>query len=193
MRQLRLSPAAVAALVWFVTACVPTAGYGADTYSTAILGGTGGGLGDLSCDPSSVLVGFDYRSGSTLNTIVGLCRRVADKGLVGSTYWMAKGLGGSGGSNRPEVICPPGMAIVAMQVHTDRYNEVYAIAVWCAPTGWVYDARGWPPNANGLTATDGGQAVRYEIAYCNEGDVAVGIIARSGTLIDAIGLRCTHA
>jgi hypothetical protein len=72
-----------------------------------------------------------------------------------------------------------------MNVQLDKNNQVQKIEASCAPL---------LPNQNlvqtPIYALTGGDEVTRKHIQCSHGDIANGLIGRSGTLIDGVGLQC---
>jgi hypothetical protein len=179
------------ALLWLLGGALPASAQ-SDLYRVIVAGPGGGPFDDL-CRGSDVLIGFNYIAGSTLNTIAGVCQAQNNGVLTGANYGLAtrgKDPGNGGlfsaefhGAGTPR--CRSGQAIGEMTVSLDKNGEVENIDATCV---------GLRPGDNlapsHIIAQTGGAALTNKHIACSTGDIAIGLIGRSGTLINGVGLQC---
>lgn len=166
-----------------------------DVHNSKIVSGPGGGPFDDACHPGDVLVGFNYISGSAMNRLAGVCQAQKNGVLVGANYGLnTQGedpgngtlLGGAEFHAQAFPRCPPGQAINEMRVWLDRFGKVNKVAASCTPL--LADPHVQPVYLGEFGG--GGEPVSSEPITCGPVDIAIGMIGRSGSLIDGVGLKC---
>jgi hypothetical protein len=186
MRLITLSLSLIALL-----GCAVPASAQFDMYRVSVEGPGGGLFADI-CNGSDVLVGFNFSSGTALNTIAGVCQSQNNGVLFGADHGLNTHgrLPPDGGiharfttTGTPR--CPPGQAIGEMTVSLDKYKEVERIVATCVG---LLPGQNLPHTT--FTATTEGKAATTKHIACDTGDIANGIIGRSGTLIDGVGIQC---
>jgi hypothetical protein len=163
-----------------------------ELYRVIVTGPGGSPFADL-CRGPDVLIGVNYISGSTLNTIAGVCES-QDNGITTGVVYGLNTQGkdpGNGGLFDTEFHaqgaprCFPGRAIGEMTVALDKNGEVQNILATCV---------GLIPSDNlapsYLSVQTGGTAVSTKHIVCSPGDIAIGLIGQSATLINGVGLQC---
>lgn len=174
-------------LVVFLVAAIPIVVL-ADSNDSAE-GGNGGVPFKYTCGAAAVLRGFGARTGSWFDAITPICAAAwgNDKGAVvrRPEPWF----GGPGGG-KTEILCPSGSNIVSMRVSsgmlTSHIRGVTQLLLACGnagPSGKSMVAAG------PLGGPDKPKLHRTEL-LCAPGQVALGVIGRSGKWLDQIGLIC---
>lgn len=159
---------------------------------TTIFGGPGGGGFLDRCQDGWVLKGLNYTSGKDLNSIGTVCAPLVN-GHVQDTV---KGQGTWGKpaeskqvglfSIRPitsSVWCPSDMAVQGIWVALGA-GVVHTFSLKCRNLITYETSRVGPAQ------TDGGVAGNAEDRDCGGGAIAIGVIGRSGSMVDALGLHC---
>ena len=183
------------------------------------LGGPGGGNFEEMCPDDQNLIGFDLRTGDDVDAIRPICVLAyapnlggnyqaivpsggwqGGSGGGGQTWGGAGWHGGSGGGQSNQVVCPPDKPVVlGIKVYAEGQDTlvVNTISVFCglaqayvqpfpaAPSA-VFDA----PHYNNHGHFSG---VLSASENCPAGQVAVGMLGRSGKYVDAMGLICGQA
>jgi hypothetical protein len=162
-------------------------------HNTDIVSGTGGGLFEDFCHGSDVLIGFNYSAGKAMNQIAGVCQAQHAGALIGANYGLAThgtapDYGGvfvtftDGGALR----CNGRQAINQLHVFLDSNGQVNKVEALCI--GLLPSERLIPSTLP--ASSGGGPPVSDKLLTCGPDEVAIGLIGRSGTLIDGLGLRC---
>jgi hypothetical protein len=157
----------------------------------SVVGGPGGGPFDDNCNSSDVLIGYNITSGKSVNQFAAVCQATKNGMLVGANYGLRTwGEGDQSGGNKKSFIarCPTGSAVSALQLFVNKFNELDSVSGTCLPLkantgGASYLQR---------TTTDGGQdqPSRNGVSSCPNGLIAVGVLGRSGALVDSLGIKC---
>jgi hypothetical protein len=159
-----------------------------DAYRLSVEGPGGSPFADV-CTSSDVLVGFDFVSGSAINTITAACQSQNNGVLIREIYTLntwgqpldPTGPFGIGASP----CCPPRQVISEMTVLLDKNQEVQNVQATC--TNLLPQDKLQPTV---IEAYSRGTAVTSKHIACSPGDVADGLIGRSGRLIDGLGIQC---
>jgi hypothetical protein len=159
-----------------------------DAYRLSVEGPGGSAFADV-CTSSDVLVGFDADSGSAINTIAAACQSQNNGVLIREIYTLntwGKPLDPNGafGASGP-LRCPPRQVITEMTVSLDTHQEVQDIQATCTK---LLPQDNLQPTV--IEARANGTAVTTKHIACSPGDVADGLIGRSGRLIDGVGIQC---
>ncbi len=175
------------AFLAIVCAMPPAPAFAED--SLQLLGGDGGTLQKVHCDPGSYLVGFDAFIGDWNDRINPLCAawdpRTRTLGPPRMTTW----LGTSPGGKFLSGVCSDGGIVYRLTtgftVNSDNQPAfTQGTGLSCALPLSAKTPHG-SLRFNGAAASNG---VMQENCPANE--LAIGIVARSGLSVDAIGLIC---
>lgn len=158
------------------------------TGPTTILGGPGGGAFIDACPYGALLVGVNWVAYKDMNTVQPVCQRFnnghAEGGFIPLHTWGTGPTGGGSFAAGGFAKCPPDMAVERIEVGTSKVNLVHDVSFVCRnPT-----AHDYKPSSNGGSGM--GEAGRRETTGCGGGAIAIGLIGRYGSLIDALGLQC---
>ena len=159
-----------------------------DAYKLSVEGPGGGAFADV-CTSSDVLVGFDFASGDAINQVTAACQSQNNGVLIREIYTLntwGQPLDpappfGTGGPLR----CPLRQVISEMTVSLDKNQEVQDIQATCTK---LLPQDNLQPTV--IEAFSRGTAVTTKHIACSAGDVANGLIGRSGRLIDGVGIQC---
>jgi len=110
----------------------------ASEYRSPKVGGGGGNRNyNLDCGANALMVGINGKSGSWLNAIGIVCRKINARGGLGDTF--TRGPRGGSGGKAKESLCRPGEAVRKVQIAAGTY--VHGITFHCAK---------WNPNTKRL-------------------------------------------
>ena len=153
-----------------------------------LMGGSSGTRVGVTCDNDRVLVGVTGKAGSWLNNLFLKCARVSgatlsDVRTMGYNYQRIGDMCGVGCQDYT-VQCPSGQVVKGIMVYRGGY--VNQIGLYCR--GW--DGTGWNGTGN-LVGPKGGTGGSYDRRDCDRRtQPVVGIVARAGWWVDALGIRC---
>jgi len=153
-----------------------------------LMGGSAGTRVSVTCDNHRVLVGVTGKAGSWLNNIFLKCAAVSgatlsDVKTLNYTYQRIGGMCGVG-CHDYTVQCPSGQVVKGVMVYRGGY--VNQIGLYCR--GW--DGTGWTGTGN-LVGPKGGTGGTYDRRDCDRRtQPVVGLVARAGWWVDALGIRC---
>lgn len=157
------------------------------------LGGTGGSPFDAHCPANQLLTGFELRTGDDVDGIRPLCVIAHGPRDVSAATAEDNWTGGPG-AGTTNVVCPRYKPIVTGLAITSEGAEsivVNNIDLYCGVAAETQDAGNLPLARFGAPTYDGGFHQEYsQTQHCPMGQVAVGVLGRSGIWLDAIGLIC---
>ena len=157
---------------------------------TVIIGGPGGGAFTDRCPDGALLVGMNYTGDKDINSVGPVCQKFtgdyASEAIFGlRTHGSPSGAGGGGRYGAVgQVLCPPNTAVEGIKVQVSNVNLVHGYSFVCRTPG-AHDYK-----TTGRSALGAGAAAYEKLADCGGGAIAIGVIGRSGALVDGLGLLC---
>ncbi len=149
-------------------------------------GGMGGGGGpyDLNCGSDGAVVGIYGRSGAWIDKLGLLCAPFQPDGTLGDTS-MTDAVGGDGGSEAPQAICPANQAMVGLEIWSD-VDLIYRIDLLCAPIAeWRVS------DANTTTVPGfGSEAAQQHHLVCLQGSVLYRVEGESNEYVNRAQFYC---
>ena len=167
-----------------VLACAVSPAEARDTFLT---GGGGGGNFRDQCGPGQYLTGVSVRSGSWLDAVIPFCGTFnANTGLLGAPGFPRDHHGGRGGGAGGPTTCNNGQYVSGMMfgytMDAGRPKYIASVQLDCVPIR-AGGGSGKPRIGAGGTLSNGG-------VNCGNNQAVIGLIGRSGTYVDALGLIC---
>ena len=148
-------------------------------------GGSGGAPFSVLCGVGQVLIGVKGTSGNYISSVQGICASINEILMPVGTGTTDEA-GGSGSSFQQR--CPSGNAVRGLNVATGWYVDSLRIRCGALVVGGTVSGF----NTNPLRAGGGGGNTVSNLD-CPNGLPARGLVGRSGSWIDRIGLRCEAA
>lgn len=192
----RLARSVGAGLVLLAMAVRP-----ANATVTEVYGGPGGGQFNLTCPANAVLVGFQARAGAWVDAVGIICAPLDVASHRPSASRKVQGWAGGNGGSPQESYCARGEFLTGVGVAHTRGNNLprqYVNTIGLACGGRSHIDRcissgegcGWiPPVVRGPVISVV-KEYSYDSIVCPAGEVAVGVVGRSGKYVDALGLVC---
>jgi len=149
---------------------------------TTIVGGPGGGNFRDQCPDNYALYGVNFTSGKDVNSIGTVCIQYDGGVLVGDP--VGQRTFGQPVDHAGSAWCPPHTVVEAVQVDVSGANVLHNIHFNCRDliTHSYHMSTGVTTNGGGTARSDG--------TGCGGGAIAIGVIGRYGSMVDAIGLIC---
>jgi len=183
-----ISLSSLAAALTFALVCAAPNDIG----PTVIIGGPGGATFADQCPEGALLVGMNWNSGKDLNSIGPVCAQFSNGHRTGAPLFGLHTWGTPGGTIRGGTSrCPDGMAVEAISVSVSHVDLVHGFTFICRdPYPRHLPVKHPNYSVSGGSWAMGGEAKYADIASCGGGAIAVGVIGRSGSLVDGLGLLC---
>ncbi len=183
--------------LWLGFGLTPPAASAAE-YSTPIFGGSGGKYSyNLDCGRGAVITGLVFKSGSYVDAIGVLCRKVnASTGRLGEEF--TRGPKGGYGGTPKERKCPSGAVINKVKAHYGAFVNFFATTcyVWDhrrKRPGSIYkdqNGRGVYPRAGSPCSSIDFGCKRTEHFTCPSGKAGKAVRGRYGGFIDSLRFVC---
>ncbi len=167
-------------------------------YSTPILGGPGGKYSyNMDCGRGAVITGLMYKSGSWVDAIGVVCRKVsASTGRLGEEFTRGP-KGGYGGTPKVRK-CPSGAVINRVKAHYGAFVNFFATTCYFWDStrkrpGSMYrdrNGRGVYPRAGSPCSSLDFSCKRTEHFTCPSGKTGKALRGRYGGFIDSIRFVC---
>lgn len=153
-------------------------------------GGTGGNAFEAVCGAKEAMVGIAGRNGAMLDAVEVLCARIGLDGKYVSPPRKTARYGGGGGGDF-SLACPTDH--VATGIVGRAGGLIDALGVICSKINMNYTFGSWSPGSAGPTLgpAGGGGGSQFS-SDCGYNPPAVGLSGRAGTLVDRVGLKCSH-
>jgi hypothetical protein len=152
-----------------------------------LVGGSGGTAFAQVCPAGYVLTGIRARRGLTLDAIGIRCRPVRADGTLGAEVDDGPVWGGPGGTPFAES-CQTGYVIVQQIA---LFNGLYISDLTYRCYRWIPASRRWNPDVAGVSIVVLGSSLVGSTGMCPfTARPADGVRGRSGSVVDAIGIRC---
>jgi hypothetical protein len=165
----------------------------AQDQNTQLVGSQGGAPFDDSCHPGDVVIGFNWNAGKSLETIAAVCQPQSNGVLTGQPYGLRTwgkntASGGSYFGVGPGVDrCPAGAAVSGLDIWVNKFQDVDSEETQCSTLNSLEGRF-----LLSRTLTGGGQSVGLaQPSQCPANMRAVGIIGRSGDVVNSLGLKCS--
>jgi len=151
--------------------------------STRRRGGSGGFAYNLSCPEGSVLVGIGARSGSLVDQVRGLCRRITNTGAWTGGEMLTGTAGGPGGSQRTRR-CPSGFALSGFSGRAS--NVINQLRLECTRLGSNGNLN--TSQRTTLSTVGGNGGTSFSTTRCSR--PARSIVGKAGIYVDSFELAC---
>jgi hypothetical protein len=150
---------------------------------STLAGGSGGTSVNVNCGTHRVLVGVSGRAGGWLDNLFLTCAFV-DGAKLTDVKTVSGRIGGTGGLHDYSVKCPSGQVVKGLMVYRGWY--ITQIGLYCR----AWNGTEWSGVGN-LVGPVGGSGGSYDRRDCDsKAQPVVGLRARAGFYVDAVGIRC---
>lgn len=149
---------------------------------TAEIGGRSGPTYNQECGGESLVIGFEYNSGKSLDSMGAICGIRANGDWTGEIVHKGR-VGGGGGSGPFTILCPPFNAVAGIQVFIDNNDSVRHFGIGCFPVPG--------PELTYLGTNNEGGEDQYDVhSDCPPFQFATGVYGHFEALVNSMGLHC---